>query len=121
MENHLHLILKGNNLSNSISSFKSYTGKKIIEYYKELKHIDILSQLEYYKKNYKEKQDFQFWQDGYHPVQMENRNIMTQKIEYIHNNPVRRGYVREPIHWVNSSASNYYGSKDFVIDVVCDW
>ena len=25
--------------------------------------------------------------------------MMWQKLEYIHNNPVRRGYVDDPVHW----------------------
>jgi len=96
MENHLHLILKGDNLVKSITSFKSFTGKKVIEFYKEKNYLEALANLEFYKKKYKLKQDYQFWQDGYHPIQITSRKIMKQKIEYIHNNPVKRGYVREP-------------------------
>lgn len=36
---------------------------------------------------------------------------MRQKIEYIHNNPVQRGYVDLPIHWRYSSARNYAGME----------
>ena len=25
--------------------------------------------------------------------------MMWQELEYIHNNPVRRGYVDDPVHW----------------------
>ncbi len=121
MENHIHLIIKGDELAKTIASLKSYTAKQIIEYYKEHKHLETLSKLEYYKKNFKSDQKYQFWQDGYHPVQMSNRNIMLQKIEYIHNNPIKRGYVREAVHWINSSASNYFGMGENVLDVVCDW
>jgi putative transposase len=35
--------------------------------------------------------------------------MMEQKIEYIHHNPVRCGYVDEPEHWRYSSARNYAG------------
>ena len=35
--------------------------------------------------------------------------MLRQKIEYIHQNPVRRGYVDEPTHWRYSSARNYVG------------
>ena len=34
---------------------------------------------------------------------------MRQKIEYIHFNPVKRGYVDEPEHWRYSSARDYAG------------
>ena len=33
--------------------------------------------------------------------------MLWQKLEYIHNNPVRRGYVDDPIYWRYSSARNY--------------
>ena len=33
--------------------------------------------------------------------------MMIQKIEYIHQNPAKRGYVDEPEHWRYSSARNY--------------
>ncbi|NIR94924.1 MAG: hypothetical protein GWO08_15040 [Gammaproteobacteria bacterium] len=32
---------------------------------------------------------------------------MKQKIEYIHNNPLKAGSVASPEHWVYWSASNY--------------
>jgi len=35
--------------------------------------------------------------------------MLNQKLEYMHNNPVRRGYVAEPWHWQYSSARNYAG------------
>ncbi|TCL34896.1 hypothetical protein EV691_101338 [Azotobacter chroococcum] len=34
---------------------------------------------------------------------------MRQKLDYIHHNPVRRGYVERPEHWRYSSARNYAG------------
>ena len=33
-------------------------------------------------------------------------SVIKQKLEYIHNNPVKAGYVREPTHWKYSSARN---------------
>jgi hypothetical protein len=32
--------------------------------------------------------------------------MMLQKLEYIHLNPVKRGYVDETVHWRYSSARN---------------
>ena len=36
---------------------------------------------------------------------------MIQKIEYIHNNPVKRGYIDEARHWRYSSARDYDDKK----------
>jgi putative transposase len=56
---------------------------------------------------------YRFWQrgGGY------DRNVtdpitLTTMIEYIHNNPVRRGLVRAPADWPWSSAQFYEGYKD---------
>jgi len=46
--------------------------------------------------------------------------MMKQKLEYIHNNPVERGYVDDPLHWRYSRARNYAGQPGLV-DVVTDW
>ncbi len=46
--------------------------------------------------------------------------MMWQKLEYIHNNPVVRGYVNDPIHWRYSSARNYAGQVGLV-PVTTQW
>jgi hypothetical protein len=46
--------------------------------------------------------------------------MMRQKIDYIHYNPVKRGFVDEPEHWRYSSARNYAGLPG-LIDVATDW
>ncbi len=46
--------------------------------------------------------------------------MMRQKIEYVHNNPVKRGYVDEAEHWRYSSARDYAGVKG-LIDVKTNW
>ncbi len=38
---------------------------------------------------------------------IQSEEMMRQKINYVHNNPVRRGYVDDVINWVYSSARNY--------------
>jgi len=42
------------------------------------------------------------------------KKTMIQKIEYIHNNPVKRGYVDEAVHWRYSSARDYDGITLFL-------
>ncbi|WP_415228798.1 hypothetical protein [Psychromonas sp.] len=43
------------------------------------------------------------------PELIQNEAMMLQKIEYIHHNPVKRGYVDQAVHWRYSSARNYEG------------
>lgn len=114
MENHMHLIAKGNNLAEHIRNLKAYTSHQIIEYLKRNKHLRILAQLKQAKLNHKTESEYQFWQEGSHPKQIFTHEMMIQKIEYIHFNPVKRGYVEDPVHWRYSSAKNYAGLEGLV-------
>jgi putative transposase len=111
MEHHMHMIASGEDLSKEIGNFKSYTAKVIINLIIELKHIDILKQLEFNKKRHKTDQTYQFWQEGSHPQIIMDDKMLNQKLDYIHYNPVKCGYVEDPVHWRYSSYSNYYGQE----------
>jgi putative transposase len=109
MENHIHLIASGENLTKEISNFKSFTARKSIDYYQNQHNLAILEQLTIHKLEHKKDREFQFWQEGVHPQQIQDENMLQQKIDYIHHNPVRRGYVDLPEHWRYSSARDYAG------------
>lgn len=53
----------------------------------------------------------QFWIHDSHPIHLYANEVMQQKIDYIHNNPVRAGFVDEPQHWKYSSSRDYFGVK----------
>ncbi len=107
LDNHLHLIISGDNLSAGIRDFKRHTARKIIETAELDNQKWLLNQFNFFKKKYKIESDFQVWQEGFHPQMIENEKILTQKAEYIHKNPVKRGFVKNAEHWIYSSASNY--------------
>jgi len=48
-------------------------------------------------------------QEGYHPIQICGDEMMIRIINYIHNNPVKRGFVDRPQDWRYSSVRNYLG------------
>jgi putative transposase len=120
MENHLHLIAAASNLSAEIARFKSFTARKSIDYYLSLGDAFILKQLAFHKREHKTDRPFQFWQEGSHPQRIVDEGMMAQKLEYLHHNPVRRGYVDLPEHWRYSSARNYAGVAGLV-PVVMEW
>ncbi len=120
MENHLHLIASSHDLSKEIGDFKSYTARRIIDWLIEHNDERLLKYLHLEKREHKRDRDYQLWQEGSHPQQIDSDEMMWQKIEYSHNNPVRRGYVNDPIHWRYSSARNYAGMVG-LIPVKTDW
>jgi len=48
---------------------------------------------------------YQFWMDTNAPKKIENPDFYLQKLNYIHENPVRKGYVARAEHWIWSSAN----------------
>jgi len=120
LENHLHLIAVADDLSREIGRFKSYTARRIIDLLIEHKAETLLKQLRYEKSNHKSDREYQLWQEGSHPKQIDNEEMLRQKLEYIHYNPVKRGYVDVPEHWRCSSARNYMGMQSLV-HVDTDW
>jgi REP element-mobilizing transposase RayT len=107
MENHFHLVASSPLFDIDIGSLKSYSAKGFLSLLESKKHLTRTDELKWRKLRHKEKQDYQVWQEGYHPQQITSHEMLAQKLDYIHNNPVRRGYVDEPGHWRYSSYRNY--------------
>lgn len=58
--------------------------------------------------------EFQLWKNENHPIALYSFEVIKQKLEYIHMNPVRAGFVAMPEHWLYSSASNYAGLESIM-------
>ena len=107
MDNHLHLKVSSHNLSKVLQDFKSFTAKEILKLAQQENKRWLLNQFKYYEKHHKKNSTHQVWQEGFHPQKILSDTILKEKINYIHNNPVRAGYVNKPEYWIYSSASNY--------------
>ncbi len=114
MENHLHIIASSSDLSEQMQRFKSYTARTIINLLADKKRKYLLDQFRAGKAIHKKESDYQFWQEGSHPEMIIDENMMLQKMEYIHFNPVKRVYVDKPEHWRYSSARNYAGEEGLI-------
>lgn len=120
LENHLHLIANSPDLSATMQRFKSFTARRLVDLLQSKSAITLLNSLQRLKLPHKSESDHQVWQQGSHPEQIQSEEMMWQKIEYTHNNPLKRGYVDNPLHWRYSSARNYAGQPG-LIEVVTDW
>jgi REP element-mobilizing transposase RayT len=120
LENHLHLIASAPELSTVIGDFKSFTARSIVDLLERRAAKVLLHQLRAHKLRHKTESEYQVWQEGTHPEQIRTEEIMWQKLQYVHDNPVARGYVDEPMHWRYSSARNY-ARLPGLIDVDTDW
>jgi putative transposase len=118
MTNHIHLIAKakdGFEMSGTIRDLKKFTSKKIIEAILTNQQesrkewmIAIFKSSGSFNINNKE---YQFWQKDNKPIELWSNEVIEQKLDYIHHNPVKAGFVSEPEHWLYSSALDYSGGK----------
>ena len=114
LENHLHYIAQAPDLAAAVSSFKSFTARQIISYLERRNSSGILRQLRFAKRAHKQDRVYQLWQEGSHAELVCSERVMQEKLEYIHQNPVKRGYVDRPEHWRYSSARDYAGEQGLI-------
>ena len=122
MTNHIHLLVNCENedLSDIIRDFKKFTSKKIIETIQnetESRRRWMLNLFSFEASKHSRNTNFQFWIQDNHPEQVYSNKFIKQKIQYIHNNPVRAGIVKNPEEYLYSSACNY-AELESKIDVI---
>lgn len=61
---------------------------------------------------------FQLWQQHNHPVWIGSLKIMWQKLTYLHQNPVRAGFVDVSEQWRYSSARDYMGETGLIPELM---
>jgi len=93
LENHLHLVAASPNLSRDMQRFKSYTARQIVAYLEQRGSVRMLELLALFKRHHKTESTYQIWEEGNHPQLIESEAVMRQKMDYIHQNPVKRGDV----------------------------
>lgn len=126
MSNHLHLLCKATNgfvLSDVIRDFKKFTSKKMLQNINDEPESRREWMLEYFQKacqHLKREQQFKVWQDGYHAELVETNWFIKQKVNYIHNNPVKDKIVTEPEEYYFSSARNYAGLENELEVIMVD-
>ncbi len=109
LENHIHIVAQSDDIANSMAKFKRHTARALLKLLQKRNVKTILDQLEFYKKAHKSDRQYQVWQEGLQPKLIQNDATMISKINYIHQNPIKRGYVDEATHWRYSSARDYEG------------
>ena len=116
LDNHLHLAVSSDSLSQVIRDFKRHTAKQILAAAQQDNKLWLLKQLEFFKGGYKVESQHQVWQEGVHPQAITTEDMLRQKLDYIHYNPVKIGLVDRPEDWRYSSARNYLG-QDGVLEI----
>jgi len=119
MTNHIHLLTmaKEGNLSNVIRDFKKFTASQILKAIAtepESRRDWMLKRFEFAAKSNVRSSFYQFWTHENHAISCIKADFTKQKLDYIHNNPVRAGFVEKPEDWLYSSARNYAGLRSLI-------
>ena len=113
MSNHIHMLVNTNEpfeLKDVIRDFKKFTSKKILSQIQN----ELESRREWMLKLFEDEaeksikhKNYKFWQVGNHAIEIYSPKFTWEKINYIHNNPVKAGFVSKDYDWTYSSARNY--------------
>lgn len=109
------------NLEDKIRDFKEFTSKSIIQSIKEIPESRkewLLNKFYFQDTRVVKSKDYILGKDGYHAKQLDNSTLLQQKTDYIHNNPVETGIVLRPEEYLYSSAKNYAGLPEKLIEVI---
>ncbi len=113
MSNHIHMIISGNennSLSDIMRDFKRFTSvelaKEIIVSNDSRKNwmLNIFSNTAIIINRVNK---YKIWQDGNHPIELNSNDKIDKRLDYIHNNPVKAGFVFKPEDYIYSSAIDY--------------
>jgi len=99
-----------------MEDFKKYTAKEIITELKNSKKDDLLNgfKLSYPKKK---KHQYRIWQNGFYDFNIYSAKKFLEKLNYIHENPLRAGLVKNSEDWPYSSYRNYYSDDESLIKI----
>ena len=124
MSNHLHMIAYANEeyeLSNIIRDFKKFIARSIIQ---DLIHNPKESRSEWMLQIFKHhgqcnnnNDKYQFWKRSNHPIELYNPSWIKQKLDYIHLNPVKGGWVENGHEYLYSSAGQYACKSEYLLEV----
>lgn len=123
MPSHIHLIFRDKFKEPEIliGNIKRYSSKKlqncISNNRQESRKEWILWMMERAAHKTSNVNNKMLWQHNNNPIELWTQEVIMQKLEYIHNNPLESGFVIEPEHWKYSSAVNYSGGIG-IIDII---
>ena len=125
MPNHIHLIANSPEgyLSDTIRDFKKFTANNILKSIidgNESRKDWMLNRFQFNAQKHSRNENYQMWTHENHAVVIYSPEFAREKLEYLHNNPVRAGFVRKPEDYIYSSASNYAEMESIMEVLIID-
>ena len=118
MPTHFHAVVTalGNDLSAIMRDFKKFTAGQIFAQATADNNRLLTWFLERAAQG-DERSRFKVWQDEFHPEVIYSQAFCQQKVDYLHDNPVRKGLAQMPSQWYQSSAGVWYGDGTSPIEI----
>lgn len=110
MPNHVHFLWAKTEQwqhKNIEHSFLKYTAQKLKFYLKDNRHIN---ELERHRSTQADR-EYHFWERRQWKAQMPAREVIEQKLHYIHLNPLKAGLCKKEEDYKYSSCSFYYNQN----------
>lgn len=123
MPNHVHLIFRSSfsDPSALIRDLKGFTARKLMARIKENPQESrknwMLWMFEKAGRSNSNVSNRQFWQQHNQPIEIWSLKVFEQKLSYIHENPVKSGFVIDPVEYKYSSARNYANDDPTVLEI----
>ncbi len=125
MTNHIHIVFRSNGERNPemiIGDFKRYTSKKIVKSIIENEMEDrknfLLNQFMQEGAKSSNVKNYQFWQHDSQPIELWSNYVISQKVNYIHQNPVKAGFVSKAEEYKYCSALDYAGGNGLIPNII---
>ena len=119
MSSHVHLIIshEESRLPDILRDLKSFTAKQIIAAIEsnpqESRRDWMLHMFKFFANQKAQNSEYQFWQKTSFPIELITAAVFDQKVDYIHQNPVKAMLVNDETAFVYSSANP---DSPFVVD-----
>lgn len=114
MPTHVHAILFDANFNSgrllrTLADLRKYTGRQLTRYCATHMPACFITTLQ---ASAGQDRKHRFWQSGIHPEAIYSEPFWRQKIDYLHDNPCRKGLVRNPQDWRFSSAAYWLTGQE---------
>jgi putative transposase len=120
MPSHVHLIFRATegNPDMVLGRYKEFTSKQLVKEIEanaqESRRAWLLWMFERAASKSSKVKSRQVWQHNNQPIELWTAKVIQQKLNYIHQNPVKAGFVNASEHWRYSSAIDYAGGRGLV-------
>jgi REP element-mobilizing transposase RayT len=102
-------------LKDAVTDFRKYTGRQLSDHCD--KHMPACFG-KVLREASPDDRNRRFWQPTRHPELIENQAFWRAKVDYLHENPCRKGLVTRQVHWRFSSAAYWASESPIANDVV---